>query len=36
VLKNLDKAIASGAVLCLKETDIPISSDVYAIPVGYL
>ena len=36
VLKNLDKAIGSGAVLCLKETDIPISSDIYAIPVGYL
>ena len=36
VLKKLDKTIGSGAVLCLKETDIPIASDVYAIPVAYL
>lgn len=36
VLKKLDKDIGTGAVLCLKETDVPISSEVYIIPIAYL
>ncbi|MBT4837369.1 MAG: ATP-binding protein [Methylococcales bacterium] len=36
VLKKLGKEISSGAVICLKETDVPLSSEVHAIPIGYL
>ena len=36
VLKKLGKAIGPGAVLCLKEFDIPLSSEVSAVPVSYL
>lgn len=36
VLRNLDKPIGHGSVICLKETDIPLSKTVDAIPVGYL
>jgi len=36
VLARLQKNIGHGAVLCLCRTDIPLSRDVDAIPVGYL
>ncbi|VAW65029.1 ATPase [hydrothermal vent metagenome] len=36
VLKKLDKKIAAGAVICLRETDTLLSDGVYVIPVGYL
>lgn len=36
VLKKLDKKIAPGAVLCLKSSDVPLSSEVWVIPIGYL
>jgi len=36
VLKNLDKAIGEGAVICLKESDMPLSVNINIIPVGYL
>jgi uncharacterized protein len=36
VLNKLNKEIAVGAVICLKETDTLLSKDVYVIPVGYL
>lgn len=36
VVRNLDKPIGHGSVICLKETDIPLSKTVDAIPVGYL
>ena len=36
VLQKLEKNIAAGAVICLKETDILLSKDVFIIPVGYL
>ncbi len=35
-LEKLGCAIGHGAVVCLKETDIPLSRKVTAIPVGYL
>lgn len=36
VLEKLDKPVGHGAVLCLRETDLPLSQTVDAIPVGYL
>ncbi|MDL2263619.1 ATP-binding protein [Synergistaceae bacterium OttesenSCG-928-I11] len=36
VLKHLKKTIGPGAVVCLRETDVPLSREVAAIPVGYL
>jgi len=36
VLKNLDKSIGEGAVICLKEHEIPLSANINIIPVGYL
>lgn len=36
VLEKLGRAIGPGAVVCLVERDIPLSSSVTAIPVGYL
>ena len=36
VLKKLNKTIGAGAVLCLKETDLPLSSEVTIIPIAYL
>jgi predicted AAA+ superfamily ATPase len=35
-LKELGRLIGSGAVICLKETEAPLSRDVMSIPVGYL
>ena len=36
VLEKLGKPLATGAVVCLVEKEIPLSSTVTAIPVGYL
>lgn len=36
VLERLDKPVGHGAVICLRETDVPLSQAVDAIPVGYL
>lgn len=36
VLEKLDKPVGQGAVLCLRETDVPLRPKVDAIPVGYL
>ena len=36
VLQNLQVPIGQGAVLCLKSSDIPITSAVDAIPIAYL
>ncbi len=36
VLEKLRRTIGMGAVVCLKETDVPLSREVTAIPVGYL
>jgi predicted AAA+ superfamily ATPase len=36
VLSRLDKSVGHGAVICLGETDMPLSQTVAAIPVGYL
>ncbi len=36
VLAKLKRDIGHGAVICLRETDVPLSRDVDAIPVGYL
>lgn len=36
VLAKLNRQIGHGAVLCLRGTDVPLSRDVDAIPVGYL
>jgi hypothetical protein len=33
---NLGRPLGPGAVLCLCETDVPLSADVTAIPIGYL
>lgn len=35
-LEKLGKPIGPGAVVCLRPTDIPLSRDAVAIPVGYL
>lgn len=35
-LVKLGCVIGHGAVVCLKETDIPLSRKVTAIPLGYL
>ena len=36
VLNTLKKNIGTGAVVCLRETDIPLSKDIFAIPVWYI
>lgn len=36
VLTKLDKQVGHGAVICLRETDIPLAREVDAIPAGYL
>ena len=36
VLEKFKQRIGPGAVLCLKKTDIPLSSQVNAIPAYYL
>ena len=36
VLAKLKREIGHGAVICLRETDVPLSRAVDAIPVGYL
>ena len=36
VLEKLGKTVGPGAVLCFVERDIPLSSQVTAVPVGYL
>ena len=36
VLEKLDKQVGHGAVFCLRETDVPLSREVDAIPAGYL
>lgn len=35
-IKKLGQQCGPGAVICLKETDVPLSQNVTAIPVGYL
>jgi len=35
-LQKLKQPIGPGAILCLKETDIPLSREVMAIPIAYL
>jgi predicted AAA+ superfamily ATPase len=35
-LKALQKPIGPGAVICLREKDIPLSNEVSIIPIGYL
>jgi len=35
-LNVLQREIGTGAVICLREKDIPLSRDIVAIPVGYL
>ena len=35
-LEGLGKGIGHGAVICLTESDIPLSRDVDAIPIRYL
>ena len=35
-LNSLHKEIGTGAVICLRDKDIPLSRDVMTIPVGYL
>ena len=36
VLEKLGQSVGHGAVICLRETDVPLSQTVDAIPVGYL
>jgi uncharacterized protein len=35
-LKNLNRSVAPGAVICLKETAASLSRQMTAIPIGYL
>jgi uncharacterized protein len=35
-IEKLGRKAGPGAVLCLRETDIPLSREVTAIPLGYL
>jgi len=35
-LGSLGRAVGPGAVVCLCETDVPLSAEVTAIPLGYL
>jgi len=35
-LEKLGKKVGHGAIICLRETDIPLSKDVTAIPIGYI
>ncbi|MDR1488495.1 MAG: DUF4143 domain-containing protein, partial [Holosporales bacterium] len=35
-LHALKKPIGMGAVICMREKDIPLSREIVAIPVGYL
>ena len=36
ILNTLKKNIGTGAVICLREGDIPLSKDIFAIPVYYI
>ena len=36
VLEKLGKKVGHGAIICLREDDIPLSREVDAIPVGYI
>lgn len=36
MIEKLGQQCGPGAVICLKETDVPLSNEVTAIPVGYL
>jgi predicted AAA+ superfamily ATPase len=36
LLEKLNQPIAQGAVLCLRQKDIPLSAKINAIPIGYL
>jgi uncharacterized protein len=36
VLAKLKRKVGHGAVICLRETDVPLSREVTAIPAGYL
>ena len=36
MLEKLRMKVGEGAVICLKDTDIPLSQEVMSIPVGYL
>jgi uncharacterized protein len=36
VLARLKRKVGHGAVICLRETDVPLSREVTAIPAGYL
>ncbi|MEM6812752.1 MAG: ATP-binding protein [Pseudomonadota bacterium] len=36
ILNRLDKPIAEGAVVCLRESDTILSENIYAIPVAYI
>ena len=36
VLEKLDRQAGHGAVICLRETDVPLSREVDVIPAGYL
>ena len=36
VLNSLKKEVGTGAVICLREKDIPLSREATAIPIGYL
>jgi hypothetical protein len=36
VLEKLGRQVGHGAVICLRETDVPLSREVDAIPAGYL
>ncbi len=36
VLEKLDKPVGHGAVICLRETWIPLSQTVDAIPISYI
>jgi len=35
-LGSLGRAVGPGAVVCLCETDVPLSAEATAIPLGYL
>lgn len=36
VLQTLGKKVGHGGVICLRESDVPLSAEVDAIPIGYL
>ena len=35
-LNSLKKEVGTGAIICLRKKDIPLSRDIIAIPVGFL